>query len=109
MTVKSIDHMGLVVEDLDLTRRFYHDFLGLTEIPRPANFEFRGAWFETSGGDQVHVILASDTTSDSGIPEPGASKSGGLSTHWAFVVDDLDAYMAKAAVSYTHLTLPTKA
>ena len=40
-----IQHVGLVVSDLERSRRFYRDALGLEEVPRPPNFTFAGAWF----------------------------------------------------------------
>ena len=88
--------MGLIVADLDRTRSFYIDFLGFKEVPRPANFLFGGAWFRADSGDEVHVILAEDTTADAGMPDPGRAKIEGLATHFAFEVDDLDGYIKRA-------------
>ena len=88
--------MGLIVADLTRTRTFYLDFLGMKEIPRPNNFVFRGAWFQTEAGYEIHAILAADTSAEAGIPDPGVGKTGGLSTHFAFEVDDLNAYLNKA-------------
>lgn len=96
MKVKNLDHAGLIVADLDKTRAFYVDFLGLAEISRPANFLFGGAWFRAGVGNDIHVILAADTTADAGIPEPGRGKTEGLSTHFAFEVEDLDGYIQHA-------------
>lgn len=96
MKVKNLDHAGLIVADLDKTRAFYVDFLGLEEIPRPENFLFGGAWFRAGVGNDIHVILAADTTADAGIPEPGRAKTEGLSTHFAFEVDDLDGFIQRA-------------
>jgi catechol 2,3-dioxygenase-like lactoylglutathione lyase family enzyme len=45
MDVLSVDHVALVVRDVDRTRQFYVELLGLEEIPRPATFTFPGAWF----------------------------------------------------------------
>ncbi|MEM7112030.1 MAG: VOC family protein [Chloroflexota bacterium] len=98
MQLKSLNHMGLVVTDLDRTRTFYIDFLGMKELARPSNFLFGGAWFGTGAGYEIHVILAADTSADAGIPEPGVGKTEGLSTHFAFEVDDLDGYIARAKV-----------
>lgn len=89
--------MGIVVEDLDRTRGFYLDFLGMKEVARPSNFVFEGAWFEMGNGDQIHVILSKDTSSEAGIPDPGVGKTGGMSTHLAFIVDDLNSYVERAA------------
>ncbi len=88
--------MGIVSSDLDRTRKFYLGFLGMEEVPRPSNFVFEGAWFNANNRDQIHVILEKDTSSEAGIPDPGVGKSGGMSTHIAFEVDDLDTYITKA-------------
>src|ERR1700731_4005123 len=60
VNIKTLQHCGLVVRDLERSRWFYGTVLGMQEIPRPSNFTFGGAWFQ--GGDsQLHLILASDT------------------------------------------------
>ncbi len=41
-----LQHCGLIVSDLERSRQFYGEALGLPEVPRPANFTFAGAWFE---------------------------------------------------------------
>ena len=55
IAVKSLDHATLVVKDLDRSRRFYVDVLGMREVPRPA-FSFAGSWFQ-AGATQIHLIL----------------------------------------------------
>lgn len=52
--VKSLDHVTLVVKDLELSRRFYVDGLGMREVPRPA-FSFPGSWFQ-AGPTLIHLI-----------------------------------------------------
>ena len=53
--VKSLDHVTLVVKDLERAREFYVEALGMREVPRPA-FSFAGSWFQ-AGATQVHLIL----------------------------------------------------
>ena len=36
INVKHIDHVTLVVKDVEASRRFYVDLLGMTDVPRPA-------------------------------------------------------------------------
>jgi glyoxylase I family protein len=50
----ALHHVGLPVADVDRSRRFYRDILGLREIERPP-FDFPGAWFAMGDG-QLHLI-----------------------------------------------------
>jgi catechol 2,3-dioxygenase-like lactoylglutathione lyase family enzyme len=84
-----IQHVALVVADVDRSRRFYCDQLGLEEIPRPGTFAFAGAWVR-AGRQELHLIGAGDTTSEPGWADPGPSVQAGLAAHLAIEVDDLD-------------------
>jgi catechol 2,3-dioxygenase-like lactoylglutathione lyase family enzyme len=92
--IRGIQHCALVVSDLERSRRFFRDALGLTEIARPANFAFAGAWFQ-AGADEVHLILEDDTTMRAGASEPGPGLGVGLVTHLALEVDDLAAMLGR--------------
>lgn len=56
----AIHHVSLPVTDLERSRRFYSEILGLREIKRPP-FDFPGAWFAI-GEQQLHLIVGSDST-----------------------------------------------
>jgi catechol 2,3-dioxygenase-like lactoylglutathione lyase family enzyme len=84
-----IQHVGLVVADLDRSRRFYADALGLEEVRRPPNFTFDGAWFRF-GGTEIHLLSDAHATGGAGQPDPGAGAERGMTHHLAFEVDDLD-------------------
>jgi len=88
--IRGIQHCALVVSDLERSRAFYGEALGLTEIPRPASFAFAGAWFQ-AGTDEVHLIGEGDTTMRAGASAPGGALAVGLVTHFALEVDDLEA------------------
>lgn len=83
--VRQIDHVTLVVRDLDASRRFYVGRLGMAEVPRPA-FDFAGLWFR-AGETLVHLILESDRSGRAGVNEDGRPKST-RGHHLAFGVDD---------------------
>ncbi len=89
-----LQHVGLIVSDLDRSRRFYGEALGLEEVERPANFTFGGAWFRF-GDSELHLLVESDTTGRAGVHDPGPSAAFGLVAHVALEVDDLDASLAR--------------
>ena len=92
--IRGIQHCALVVSDLERSRRFYGEALGLAEIPRPSSFAFAGAWFR-AGPDEVHLILEGDTTMRAGASAPGGALSVGLVTHLALEVDHLEAVVRR--------------
>src|SRR5262245_52764364 len=53
--VQGLDHVTIVVADLERSRKFYCDALGMQEVPRPG-FSFLGKWFQ-AGKTQIHLIL----------------------------------------------------
>jgi catechol 2,3-dioxygenase-like lactoylglutathione lyase family enzyme len=90
-----IQHVGLVVSDLERSRRFYREALGLEEVPRPPNFTFSGAWFRF-GEYELHLLSQAHTTGGAGqTAGPGATQ--GMTHHLAFEVDDLAAACARLA------------
>jgi catechol 2,3-dioxygenase-like lactoylglutathione lyase family enzyme/uncharacterized protein YunC (DUF1805 family) len=83
--VRSLDHATLVVKDLERSRRFYVDVLGMQEVPRPA-FSFAGLWFQ-AGATQIHLILEYSGSGPAGnlVPE---QKRSSRTHHIAFLVED---------------------
>src|SRR5437667_1721736 len=85
-----LQHVGLIVSDLERSRRFYAEALRLEEVPRPANFTFAGAWFRF-GDSEIHLLAEVHTTGRAGAPDPGPSGAFGLVSHIALEVEDLGA------------------
>ena len=83
-----LQHCGLLVADLDRSRSFYGDALGLEEVPRPPNFTFAGAWFRL-GDSEIHLLAEADSTGRAGAFDPGPGIAGGLATQLALEVDAL--------------------
>jgi len=82
--VKAIDHVTLVVSDLERSREFYAGLLGMEEKPRP-DFGFPGAWFQ-AGTTQIHLNIQSDEAGTAGLTYDAQSITRAL--HVAFVVED---------------------
>lgn len=55
LTVERLDHVAIVVTDVERARAFYAGVLGLREIPRPRSFDFPGAWFQV-GPEVIHLL-----------------------------------------------------
>src|ERR1700682_6498204 len=54
--VTQIDHVSVLVTDLEQSRRFYRDLLGLKEIAKPRTFDFKVLWFDL-GNQHLHLLL----------------------------------------------------
>ncbi len=88
-----LHHLSLPVRDLDRSRAFYRDVIGLTERPRPG-FSSPGAWF-TVGDRQMHLAVNPNGTFRARpVVDP-------IDTHQAFRVADVDAEVGRiAALGY---------
>ena len=56
LTVEQIDHCSVIITDVERSRRFYRDFLGLKEINGPRTFDFVVLWFDL-GNNMLHLLL----------------------------------------------------
>jgi catechol 2,3-dioxygenase-like lactoylglutathione lyase family enzyme len=57
-----LHHVSLPVRDVEISRKFYADVLGLREVYRPPHFDFAGAWFMVPSGQQIHLLENKDGT-----------------------------------------------
>lgn len=84
--VKQIDHVTLVVKDLEKSRHFYCDLLGMEDVPRPA-FDFPGKWFR-AGSTLIHLIEENNESGDAGVLNP-ARNNNTRAHHLAFLSDNV--------------------
>jgi catechol 2,3-dioxygenase-like lactoylglutathione lyase family enzyme len=82
--VKALDHVTIVVKDLEQSRKFYVEALGMEQVPRPG-FSFDGRWFQ-AGDTQIHLILEHEQSGPAGLPEEVGRSS--RAHHFAFLVED---------------------
>lgn len=86
LSVTSFDHVTIICADLEATRRFYVDVLGMAEVSRPA-FRFPGLWFQV-GNVQIHATQESSETGNAGWGDQGG-KVVSRGHHIAFAVEDV--------------------
>ncbi len=91
--VKLIDHVTLVVADLERSAAFYVDLLGMQRVERPT-FGFPGLWFQ-AGTSQIHLILASEKSGPAGLPDAPPQAGAGRVFHCAFEVPDFEAAIVR--------------
>jgi catechol 2,3-dioxygenase-like lactoylglutathione lyase family enzyme len=56
LQVTQIDHVSVIITDIERSRRFYRDILRLREIAKPRTFGFTVLWFDL-GNQQLHLLL----------------------------------------------------
>ena len=99
MAITSLDHINIRTAELERTRAFFRDVLGLTEGWRPP-FPFNGAWLYAGGRDVVHLVEV-DIAAE---PSRGSSLD-----HFAFAIDDYDDAVRQldgAGMTYRATTTP---
>ena len=83
MAISDMNHFTVLTHDLDATRQFYIEILGLKEGYRPA-LGFPGAWLYVGDRAVLHVIAGRV------VPDPPA----GVLDHMAFSANNLPATVA---------------
>ena len=94
MAITRLDHYSIRTTDLDATRRFYTEVLGLRVGPRP-DFAFPGVWLYQGDAAVVHVVGV-DPNDPSGLHDylgdkgTDAARGTGTIDHVSFVGTDPD-------------------
>ena len=94
MHIRTLDHVSFLVKDVEQSRNFYCQVLGLEEIARPSNADHPGAWLTNEERSfQVHLIGETEAgrvaqTHTRYRPDELAS---GYGAHAAFQIEDLQA------------------
>ena len=96
--IVDLNHVTIVVKDLDASRRFYREALGMVEAQRPDRMTFKGAWMR-QGSAEIHLVQADWSCQPPGDAPavPNERADIGRARHIAFAVADLDAARAHLA------------
>ncbi len=111
MPLTKLEHVLVLTEDIDGTRDFYRDALGLEVGERPP-LEFPGYWLYADGVPCVHVADRDAYTAHSrgaGMPAPPPAEGTGALDHLAFSGDDHDeavARLERSGVEVKHNEVP---
>ena len=89
--ITDINHVSIVVKDVQASKIFYCDILGMEEVPRPATFTFDGAWFR-KGDAEIHLIQINDASQPPGDTpaQPNEHADIARARHIGFAVKDMD-------------------
>ena len=92
--IRDLNHVNIVVKDLETAKRFYCGVLGMTDLPRPADIHVRGAWLRSQSAE-IHLLLEDFATHAPGdlsyavAGQPGIDL--GSSRHFSLVINDTEA------------------
>ena len=109
MKRKSLDHILLLADDLQATRDFYVDVIGLSEGPRP-DFSFSGYWLYAGESACIHLAERRSIGGHAtGGDTHGSRGATGPIDHIAFAVEDIDSARAdldRRGIVYQHKKVP---
>lgn len=97
MPITQMQHYMVLSKDLEKTRAFYCDVLGLRAGPRPP-FDFAGLWIYAGDVACVHVALRSSydaTARTAANPADPVDHGSGSVDHIAFAATDYDELVAR--------------
>ncbi len=80
MTIEGMNHFTVLSKDLERSKNFYIEVLGLTEGYRPP-FAFPGAWLYAGNRAILHIMAG----------KPAPTNAAGVIDHMAFTATDLQA------------------
>ena len=91
--IRDLNHVSIIVKDVDASVRFYCGVLGMEEVPRNLSFTFPGAWLR-SGRAEIHLIQEDVATHAAGdlsyAVAATTDKDLSRSRHFSLVIDDTD-------------------
>ena len=93
-----IDHHSVIIEEVERSRHFYQDVLGLeVDCSRP-ELSFEGIWFKV-GAQAIHCLRLKNPDPVEGRPE-----HGGRDRHVCLVTGDINALIDRLEQFYVEYT-----
>ena len=95
----SLLHASLLISDVDRSRVFYENVLGLQANPNRPDLGFPGVWYDIGVSGQIHLICQPNPD-----PVTGRPAHGGRDRHTALAVagwDEVKAALDAADLPYT--------
>lgn len=108
MPITQMQHYMVLSKDLEKTRAFYCDVLGLRTGPRPP-FDFEGLWIYVGDVAVVHVATQTSYEVSGRVEAAGKRHGSGSVDHIAFAADNYDELIAsfqKHGVQYRATRVP---
>lgn len=102
MPLTQLNHVTVRTDDLDATRDFYRDYLGLTAGPRPP-LGFPGYWLYTGDDAVVHLVPKANGVGG------GPSNDTGNFDHIAFTAHDYEGFrtlLKKRGIKFREQDVP---
>jgi glyoxylase I family protein len=96
--IQDLNHVNIVVQDLDKAKKFYCGILGMEDVPRHSDFTLTGAWLRKNSAE-IHLIQA-----DAATHAPGdlsfaiadtTDKELSSSRHFSLVIDNTEKLVAQ--------------
>ncbi|MGD8526241.1 MAG: VOC family protein [Thioalkalispiraceae bacterium] len=82
--IKSLLHASLIISELEQSRHFYEEVLGMERDSSRPDLGFPGWWFKV-GNQQIHLLQLPNPD-----PVEGRPQHGGRDRHVAMAVDDIE-------------------
>ena len=98
MTDINLNHLAIVVDDLDAALRFWRESLGLAQAGAVESIPDEAVDIAMLSLGDAHIELIQPTTADSGVAKYLAKRGPGLH-HLCLEVPDLDAKLAELQAS----------